>query len=287
MIDGLWLALRAAAFILVLQAAGTGLFLALIARTLAPHVLRPMRAAAARVTWAALAMVLVQGLFEPAHLAGAWDGMAEPALRRLAFGSAGAAVPALRLLGLTLLALALRHEGPPRAVGLGLTGALLALGSFLVSGHVWRDPHRVLLVPVLGLHVALVAFWFGALMPLHTVARLEPSVVVARVLRHFSRYALWLVPLLGLAGVTLCCALLPDLAALRRPYGLLLCLKAVLFTALLALAALNRHTLTPALARGEARALTLLRRSLDAEYALIGAVLIATAALTGFFSPTD
>jgi putative copper export protein len=168
-----------------------------------------------------------------------------------------------------------------------LTGALLALSSFLVSGHVWLDAHRVLLVPVLGLHVTLVAFWFGALRPLHTVACLEPAEAVARVLKDFSAYALWLVPFLGLAGVTLGCVLLPDLAALRRPYGLLLCLKGVLFAALLALAALNRQKLTPALARGEARALTLLRRSLGAEYVLIGAALAATATLTGFFSPTD
>jgi putative copper export protein len=95
------------------------------------------------------------------------------------------------------------------------------------------------------------------------------------------------VPLLALAGVTLACALLPELAALRRPYGMLLCVKALLFAALLALAALNRQRLTPALARGEAWALPVLRRSLSAEYLLLGMALIATAALSGFFSPTD
>ena len=131
----------------------------------------------------------------------------------------------------------------------------------------------------------LVAFWFGALAPLRTVARLEAPAQVAVALRHFSAYALWLVPLLALAGVTLACTLLPGLAALRRPYGMLVCVKALLFAALLALAALNRQRLTPALARGEAWALPVLRRSLSAEYLLLGTALIATAALTGFFSP--
>jgi putative copper export protein len=63
--------------------------------------------------------------------------------------------------------------------------------------------------------------------------------------------------------------------------------KVLLFAALLALAALNRQRLTPALARGEAWALPVLRRSLSAEYLLLGTALIATAALTGFFSPAD
>jgi putative copper export protein len=213
------------------------------------------------------------------------DGLADPALRRLVFVGAGAAVLALRLGGLTLLAIALRRSRS--AVSLALPGALLAVGSFLVSGHVPLAVHRGLLLGVLGLHVLLVAFWFGALVPLRTVARLEPPAEVAATLTHFSAYALWLVPLLGLAGVTLACSLLPDLAALRRPYGMLLCVKALLFAALLGLAALNRQRLTPALARGEAWALPVLRRSLSAEYLLLGAALIATAALTGFFSPAD
>jgi putative copper export protein len=285
MIDGLWLALRAAAFILVLQAAGYALFLALFTRTLAPQLLMLMRSAAARLALAALAIVLAQALLEPAYLAGAWDGIADPALRRLVFVGAGAAVLALRVGGLMLLALALRRTRS--VLPLALPGALLALGSFLVSGHVPRAAHGGLLVSVLGLHVLLVAFWFGALVPLRTVARREAPAQVAVALKHFSAYALWLVPLLALAGVTLACTLLPGLAALRRPYGMLVCVKALLFAALLALAALNRQRLTPALARGEAWALPVLRRSLSAEYLLLGTALIATAALSGFFSPAD
>ncbi len=100
-------------------------------------------------------------------------------------------------------------------------------------------------------------------------------------------YAVWLVPLLGLAGIGLAVALLPGAAALRRPYGLLLCLKALLFAALLGLAALNRARLVPALARGQASAHAELKRTLAAESYLITAVLIATAVLSGQFSPQE
>ena len=76
-------------------------------------------------------------------------------------------------------------------------------------------------------------------------------------------------PLLGLAGVGLAAVLLPDLAALRRPYGQILCVKALLFAVLLALAARNKLALVPALARADLRALPVLRRNLLLEYALI------------------
>ena len=65
--------------------------------------------------------------------------------------------------------------------------AFLALGSFLVSGHALLDTHRLLLAPLLGLHVLAVAFWFGALWPLRQVAELEPAPRAAAVLHSFSR----------------------------------------------------------------------------------------------------
>jgi copper resistance protein D len=94
------------------------------------------------------------------------------------------------------------------------------------------------------------------------------------------------VPLLGLAGVAMACLLLPGIAALGTAYGLLLCTKALLFVALLGLAALNRLRFTPALDRGTPGTVQLLRRSLAAEYGLVVLVLCVTAALTGLVSPT-
>jgi putative copper resistance protein D len=280
MIDALWLALRAAGFILLLQASGTVLFRTAVASELGASAARQLRRYALRLTLAALLIVIVQGLLEPVHLAGAWDGIADPALRQLALASPGGVVLWLRFMGLGTLALALWRAHP----GLALPAALVALGSFLVSGHTLIDAHRVLLLPLLALHVGAAAFWFGAL---GCLGRLAPPADAAylRVLDRFSVRALWLVPLLGLAGVLLAATLLPDWGALRRPYGVLLLTKAALFAVLLGLAALNRLRIVPGLARGEPAAAATLRVTLTAEYLLVMVVLAVTALMTGAFSP--
>jgi copper resistance protein D len=281
MIDGLWLALRAAGFILLVQAGGTVLFRAWFAAGLTAPAAQDLKAHALRLTLAALAVVITQGLLEPLHLAGAWDGLADPALRRLALASPGGVVLWLRFMGLGTLALALWRAHP----GLALPAALVALGSFLVSGHTLVDPHRVLLLPLLALHVGAAAFWFGALGCLRRPVLATAGTAYLLLLRRFSARALWLVPLLALAGVLLAATLLPDLAALRRPYGLLLLTKATLFAVLLGLAAFNRQRLVPALSRGAPAAAARLRLTLRAEYLLVMVVLAVTACMTGAFSP--
>jgi putative copper export protein len=281
MIDGLWLGLRAAGFILLLQASGTVLFRAWFAPELGPRAAQDLKAYALRFALAALGVVIVQGLLEPIYLAGSWEGIADPALRHLALASPGGVVLWLRFMGLGTLALALWRAHP----GLALPAALVALGSFLVSGHALTDPHRVLLLPLLALHVGTAAFWFGALASLKRLAPPAPDAAYLNLLRRFSQRALWLVPLLGVAGVLLAATLLPDFTALRRPYGLLLLTKAALFAVLMGLAGLNRLRIVPRLARAEQAAVATLRVTLRAEYALIAVVLAATALMTGSFSP--
>jgi putative copper export protein len=285
MIDVLWLALRAASFVFTVQAAGTGLFLVLFARELEAGSGALIRRMGAHAAIGALGIVIAQALFEPLYLAGAWDGLRDPALRTLAYFSPAAIVPVLRLAGLAALVLALRRASGA-LYGLALPAALLALGSFLASGHALLDTRRLLLIPLLAVHVLVAAFWFGSLAALRKLLQRQPAQVLVPLLRSFSERALWLVPLLALAGVLLACLLLPDLSALRRPYGVLLCLKVLLFTLLMALAALNRLRFAPALARGEAAA-PHLRRTLNAEYLLLATLLIVTAAMTGLFSPTQ
>jgi putative copper export protein len=281
MIDGLWLALRAAGFILLVQAGGTVLFRAWFAPQLGAQAAQDLKAYALHLTLAALALVIAQGLLEPVYLAGAWEGLADPALRRLALASPGGVVLWLRFMGLGTLALALWRAHP----GLALPAALVALGSFLVSGHTLVDPHRVLLLPLLALHVGAAAFWFGALGCLRRPVLAAAGASYVALLQRFSARALWLVPLLALAGVLLAATLLPDWAALGRPYGLLLVMKATLFAVLMALAALNRQRLVPALSLGQPSAAARLRMTLRAEYLLVLAVLAVTACMTGAFSP--
>jgi len=278
-----WVTLRAASLVLLFQAAGAALFTAAFAHRLeraAPAIRRTgVRAAAG-----ALAVLAAQYLFEPVHLAGEWAGIADASLHRLVLTSSTGAALAVRAAGLAGVAIGLRRAGLA-AHSAGVAGSLAALGSFALTGHTALDAHRLLLAPLLLAHLALAAFWFGSLWPLRQLCALEPRERAACVIEAFSSGALWLVPLIPLAGAGIAVVLLPDFAALLAPYGLLLGAKLMLFAALMGLAALNKLRLSPALARGEPGALARFRRSVAAEYVLICAVLVVTAVLTGFFSP--
>lgn len=276
MIDLLWLALRGAAFVLLLQAAGTVLYVRTCADALR-QVPQAPRGASRYLLLAALAVVLAQLLLEPAHLAGSWQGLTDRQLWVLSAQSPAAASLLLRLLGVLAL-LAGRGAAP-------FMGVILILGSFLLSGHtVARSPHA-LLSALLAVHVSIAAFWFGALATLDPLAqRLEPRPLAA-VLDAFSRVALPLVLSLPVAGAGLAALLLPGADSLRSPYGGLLCTKAALLVLALACAALNRRRYTPALARGEAAALGPLRRSVRLEYLLLASVLLLSAVLSGVLAP--
>jgi putative copper export protein len=286
MIDLLWLALRAAGFVVFLSAAGGTFYLQIYRRELPEAAAALLRTRIRRCALAGLALVLAQGLFEPLRLAGAWDGIREASLWRLAWASRVALPLGLRAAGLVaLLAGIARPEPAWRA--LALLGGLLILGAFLVTGHTVTAAHRAPLAVLLGLHVGVAAFWFGALQGLRALRECLAPQALASLLQRFSACAVWVVPLLGLAGLALAVTLLPDMAALQRPYGRLLCLKAALFAALLGLATLNRARLVPALLRGQPGASAALGRTLAAEVFLITAVLIATAVLTGQFAPQE
>jgi putative copper resistance protein D len=167
-----------------------------------------------------------------------------------------------------------------------LAGIALTALSFAYSGHVAAHPRWALLVPLLLVHVLIVTWWFGALWAFLRATRLESPLQLAAALGAFSRVAVWLVPAIALAGIAMAAVLLPDLAALRRPYGLLLFSKAGLFAALLGLAAVNRLVLVARIARGAGAALAALRATLTGEYLLIAATLAATAVMTGLYSPS-
>lgn len=286
MIEGLWLVLRAAGLVLALQAAGGALCAALLAWRQLAHVTPAIRRLVLRTALAALALLAAQALFEPVHLAGESSGFADAALWRLLLGSSTAVAMLVRGAGLACVALGLRlRAGGSSPVA--LAGSLATLSSFLFTGHTAAHPLRPWLALLLLVHVTIVAFWLGSLWPLRQLTLLEPRALATRALEAFSAVALWAVPVIALAGAGMAVMLLPDVAALTRPYGLLLIGKLTLFTLLMALAALNRLRLTPALARGVAQAPAQLRRSIALEYALICATLALTAVMTGSFSPAE
>ena len=131
--------------------------------------------------------------------------------------------------------------------------ALAGVGlSLAASGHAATAPPQWLTRPSVFLHGVAVAFWVGALAPLAAMAW-RPAEGLLDALNRFSRLAAPVVGLLTLSGLALAIVQLQSFRALiETSYGILLSIKLALVAVLLALAALNRFRLTPALARDPA-----------------------------------
>jgi putative copper resistance protein D len=282
-IDILSVSLRALAFVALLQAGGIVLFFALGQPELPATELALRRIGIFSALLAAIVLV-AQYALEAARMSGELGGALDPELQGVVLRSAGSVTLCWRVLGLSLIVAALCRRGVERSLA-GAIGVVILLASFTLVGHTAHSALRWLLSPVLLAHLCMVAFWFGALVPLYLVSAHEPAETGARVVAQFSARALWLVAALFAAGVVLAAGLLADLAALRRPYGLLLLAKVTGFCALMLLAALNRWRFGPALRSGEAAAGRRFRSVVAAEYALMVTVLCVTAVMTTFFSP--
>ncbi len=277
--DALSVLLRAASFVALLQAAGISLFVALFSRHLTAAA-GEIRRLGVRSAAAALAFLAAQFALEASRMAGEYAGALDWSLQRIVLGSAAAAAFGARVLGVVLIATGLSGRGGLAQV-IACAGVLLVAASFALTGHTAVHPLRWLLAPALMSHVLVAAFWLGAIPALY-LATLREIDRAGRVIEAFSRVALWVVPLLAVAGVAMTLLLLPGLAVLAQPYGRLLLVKMTGFALLMGLAAANRWRLGPAVAVGAPRAF---RRSLIAEYLLIAGVLAATATMTTLYSP--
>jgi putative copper export protein len=280
--DLLSVVVRTLGFVSLFQAVGAAAFLAVFASTLGRSVERIRRLA--RIAAAAgIVLILAHLALEPARLAGDFDGLWDHGLQQLAIESGSGASQLLQASGLLLILVAPhRSTGASRLWVLG--GGLLALGAFLLTGHTSAHPLRMVLAPLLALHLLVAAFWFGSLSPLALVSRVEPNALAAVVLQRFSLLAGWLVPLILLAGLSMGWILAGSFSVLRRPYGELLLAKLAGFALLSLLAAANRWRFAPALAAGGSG--WSLRTTIAVEYGLLVAILATTAVLTAYFSPT-
>jgi putative copper resistance protein D len=284
MIDTASIVLRASSFIALFQAAGIAIFHALFQAQLAQATMLSLRRTGLWSALAALVLVTAHFLIEPARMGGNLAATTDPALREIVLRSPLATAFAWRAGGLAVLIAGLAWASPAgRAIA--LLGALAMLIAFAQVGHTANSSSRVLLASILLIHIAIAAFWFGALLPLRRIALWESPARAARVIAAFSRIAITLVPLLAVAGFALALVLLGHWSNLRTPYGRIIMLKVTLFGGLMLLAALNRWRYVPALAAGTAHAARDFSRSVVAEYILIAAVLAATAALTTLYSP--
>jgi putative copper export protein len=194
-------------------------------------------------------------------------------------GSNVGGAAALRLTGACLLLFVPGDDEGVFNRGMQSLAAVLAVGSFAFSGHAAAEG----LWPgiIAAVHVALVAWWIGALLALRQAGR---TAELRALLRRFSALALWMIGALATAG-TLLVAILIDVAAGLTPYARNLAVKLAIVAIVLGVAAYNRFALTKAIEAGDATAAAKLARTIDAELVLIGAILIATAIMTTYSSP--
>lgn len=283
LVDALSATLRALSFVTLFQAAGMATFVALFGRQLTRTRDVLCRMGIVSATGAA-AFVVLHYVLEAARMSGEVAGMFDGSLQSLVLHSPASTALALRLVGLVLILIGFFRRDPLGAVP-GLIGVTLALLAFTTVGHTTTHAPRGVLAMLLLVHLTVAAFWFGALVPLLVVNAQEPAPLAASIVERFSALAVWLVPGLFVAGVLLAVVLLESFAGLGSGYGTLLLVKVAGFTALMALAALNKWRFGPALARGDTRIRHAFQQSLFAEYALVIAIFCVTAVLTSFYSP--
>jgi putative copper resistance protein D len=275
--------LRALSFVLLFQAAGVAMFVAIFGRRLDSS-----RGAICRLgqvaAFAGIVFVAGHYALEAARMAGEMSGMWNPALQGMAWNSPGRAALICRLFGLLLIAVGLQGASVRWTI-VALGGALLATIAFTLTGHTVVNTYRGVLAGLLLIHLLVVAFWFGALWPLYIASLRETPARAADLVKRFTAVATWLVPVILLVGIAMALWLLPNLSALSEPYGELLIAKVIGFALLMGLAAANKWRLGPALVHGAVQSGRWFRRSVAVEYVLIAAVLTITAVMTSFFSP--
>ena len=280
--DAWSLAFRAVSFVLLLNAAGIPIFLAVFGRG---SFGLSLDSATTRIGWklaiAALLFVAGHYVLEAARMAGEMSGMLDPAMQSMALHSSQGAAFIVRMAGLALIAGGL-WSARASAARIGLLGSVLAIASFTLTGHTSVTPHRPAAAALLTLHLLVVAFWIGSLWPLYLMASGERHADAARLIEAFSRIAAWLVPIIFVAGLALTALLVPGLSTFGQPYGQLLLAKVATFAVLMALATLNKWRFGPACEVGDTRAF---KRTVVLEYALICLVLAITATMTMFYSP--
>jgi len=283
LVDGLSAGLRALSFVALFQATGAAIYLACFGGLLLTTRRAVQRLSLVSALVAILLLVL-QYLLEAARMGGELASVMDRELQTFALHTPAARALAVRVVGLVVLAFALRMKSKP-GIALVVAATSIVLIGFTLMGHTTTHSPRWLLVPLLLAHLMVVAFWFGALVPLRLAASYEARRTAGAVIEAFSTAATWIVPALFVAGLALAAVLLRSFAGLRTPYGQLLIIKVVGFAMLLGLASLNKWRLGPAVAAGDAKLTRNFQRSVQVEYVLIAAVLTVTAVMTTFFSP--
>ncbi|CDN49732.1 copper resistance CopC/CopD family protein [Neorhizobium galegae] len=188
------------------------------------------------------------------------------------------AIAALALAGLALA------SGRGRdARWISISAVMTAAFALCLSGHASAADPQWLMRPAVFLHVAAIAVWAGALLPI--LAEFGKGKEAAgAVLHRFSAFIPWAVLVLALASGVLAVVQIRTPAGLvTTAYGIVFLVKLGLLVLLFALAAVNRWKLTAGSEKGEPAAIRLLVRSIAAETIIL--LLIFAVAATWRFTP--
>ena len=281
--DALVIGLRAVGFVALFQAAGAALFLALYEPHVAPVAADRLRTVARVAALVALVAAVLHFVLTPARMAGDFGSTFDPALESLLLRSNSGSAHIVRVVGLAILLLSLDRVSRLNTWA-ACGGAALALLSFVLMGHTVIHEQRLILAPLLLVHVVVAAVWLGALAGLYLAARATGTASGPLVAR-FSKHAAWAVPAIFVCGLAMSVLFIRSFAELATPYGAMVLGKSFAFAALMALAAQNKWRFGPRLLAGDAGAAAGLQRAIAAEWLLIGAVLIATAVMTSVYAP--
>jgi putative copper resistance protein D len=266
---------------------------------------KPFRAQTRRVAWIGLAITVLSGmiwlLLLTMSLSGESPGEAvmSGALRDVLNLTQFGLVSQIRSALAIVLAICLAFERSALWRWLGLGAAVGLMASIAWTGHAASTPGATgnLHLFADALHVLAAAAWIGGLVPLvlllAAIGKIPPlpGAALARdAARRFSTLGMLGVAILVLSGVVNAWILIGSVRALVvTEYGQLLILKVVIFTFMLAFAAINRFWLTPRLAmsscnKGQGEALRRLKRNSLIEIAL-GLVIFIVVGMLGMQHP--
>ena len=282
-VDSLAVVVKAVAYAALLQGVGTALFVAIFASRLdaATPVVKRLGMVACAI---GLAAALASYLLEAGRMTGELAGVMDQATHRRLAHLPLAAATSLRILGGTLVIFGLAWRAG-EAIVLAVIGSVLVTGSFLLVGHSVTHEPRWLVVALLQWHLLVVAFWVGSIVPLILVARREAAVVSHKLVERFSALATVLVPAMAIAGLAMGWTLDGGRYSIRDPYTAALTGKVALLVVALALAALNRARLGPALREGSKPAVRRFSLSLIVEFVVLLGIVVLTATMSSLFSP--
>ena len=183
--------------------------------------------------------------------------------------------------GLLILFFAFGKDPAQKPTALLTLGSVVAVGSFLVTGHAATAPPVWLMATMVAVHLFCAAYWLAALYPLAKTAQVAEIKEAGAVMVQFSERAVWTVGALFVSGAVITWFQVESPAnMLSTDYGLRLTLKIIVFLALLGLAAINKIKLTPALEKADPTAAEKLRRTIKMEYAAMVLIIGAAVSLT-------